>query len=136
MLIEKAKSDDLAEYKHKLSPPLSKTGEEAKVALKRRHPSPFLHSLIHLPSIATTIGVLSWTFRSVFWQAPGPEINSDLDAMQFAAKIHETLIILSLSSMVLYYVRHALIGLHGVPLGLVGAGFQLNLAAYLFSREF
>jgi hypothetical protein len=34
-----------------------------------------LASLIHLPSVIISLGVLSLTFRRVFWEAPAPETN-------------------------------------------------------------
>jgi hypothetical protein len=72
----------------------------------------------------------------VFWQAPGPNTNSVLGALQFAAKVHESLIGVSLCTMVLYHIRNGLLGAHVVPLGPLGSGFQLNSVAYVFSAEF
>src|SRR5438067_8181589 len=91
-LLEEASPEELAPFKHEKRPSLSKTGEEPKVALKKSYLSAFLQSLIHLPPIAITIGVLSLTFRSIFWEAPGPNTGSVLNALQFAAKVHESLI--------------------------------------------
>jgi hypothetical protein len=34
-----------------------------------------LKSLIHIPSVAITLGVLSLTFMHVFWEAPALETN-------------------------------------------------------------
>lgn len=43
-------------------------------ALKSRKHA-ILASLIHVPSMAISLGVLSLTFRNVFWEAPGPQTN-------------------------------------------------------------
>jgi hypothetical protein len=91
--------------------------------------------LLHFPSIVITIGVLSLTFSSIFWQAPNPDFNSILSALQFAAKVHESLIILSLSAIVLHRIRFDLMGERGVPLGLLSSGYQLSSVSYLFSSE-
>jgi hypothetical protein len=83
-----------------------------------------------------TIGVLTLTFRTVFWQAPGPDTNSTLNALQFAAKLHEAFIIVSLSAIVFHRVRYELTGPRGVPLGFLSSGLQLNSWTYLFGWEF
>ena len=62
--------------------------------------------------------------------------DSILDALQFDAKVHESLIVVSLCMMVLYHTRCGLIGSRGVPLGLLSSGFQLKSVAYVFSAEF
>lgn len=110
--------------------------EKPKAVLKKNHFSAFIQCLIHVPPVAITIGVLSLNFRSVFWTAPGPNTNSVLDAMQFAAKVHESLAVVSLFHVVIYYLRRDLLGSRGVPLGLLSSGFQLTSAAYMFSAEF
>jgi hypothetical protein len=74
--------------------------------------------------VAITIGVLSLDSRSVFWTAPGPSTNSVLDAMQFAAKVHESLTAVSLFHVVIHYLRRDLLGSRGVPLGLLSSGFN------------
>ena len=114
-LLEEASSEELAPFKHEKPPLRSKTGEKPKIALKKSHSSAFFQSLIHLPPVAITLGILSLTFRSVFWEAPGPNTNSALNALQFAAKVHESLIIVSLGAMAIYYIRCGLVGSRGVP---------------------
>jgi hypothetical protein len=91
--------------------------------------------LIHLPSIATTISVVSLTFRNVFWARPVPEMNSVLNALQFAARVHESLIILSLSAIVLSRLHLELVGQRGVSIGLLCSGYQLSSLTYIFSWE-
>jgi hypothetical protein len=95
----------------------------------------WLQCLLHVPSVVITMGVLSLTFRGIFWQGSGPEMNSVLNALQFAAKIHESLIIVSLSAMVVHRLNLDLMGGRGVPVGLLSSGYQLNSIAYIFSLE-
>jgi hypothetical protein len=45
-------------------------------------------ALIHVPSVAISLGVLSLTFLKVFWEAPGERTNAVLNSLQFAAQLH------------------------------------------------
>jgi hypothetical protein len=56
--------------------------------------------------------------------------------MQFAAKVHESLTVVSLFHVVIHYLRRDLLGSRGVPLGLLSSGFQLTSVAYMFSAKF
>ncbi len=129
----------------------------------RRHA--MLKSLVHLPSVAITLWVLSLTFRHVFWEAPAPEFNSKnskapkpgfaetasktcfigylltfstavLNSLQFAAHLHGSLIIMSMSAMLLHFIHRDLSSKRGVPLGFLTSGFQLNSLSYMFCKEF
>jgi len=62
--------------------------------------------------------------------------NIRLNGLQFAAKIHEVLISLSLSAIVLHYVQYELLHGKGVPLGCLLAPFQVNNLASLWSTGF
>jgi hypothetical protein len=110
--------------------------EQPKVAVRKSLGLALVECLVHVPSIAVTVGVISVTFRSAFWRAPGPDTSFILSTLQFAAKVHESLITLSICTMVMYHIRRALIGSQGVPLGLISAGLQLNSIMYLLSWEF
>ncbi|RDW75517.1 hypothetical protein BP6252_06659 [Coleophoma cylindrospora] len=100
----------------------------------RRHA--LVKSLLHLPSVAISLGVLSLTFRRVFWEPPSSNTNAVLNALQFAAQLHGSLIMMSLSAMLLHLVHHDLSGKRGVPLGFLSSSFQLNSISYLFGKEF
>jgi hypothetical protein len=95
-----------------------------------------IRSLIHVPSVAITFGVLSLTFRHVFWEPPSSNTNAVLNSLQFAAQLHGSLIVMSLSAMLMHLVHHGLGGKHGVPLGFISSSFQLNSLSYLFRKEF
>lgn len=91
---------------------------------------------VHLAPIAITIGALSLTFRQQFWTAPSSNTNTILNLLQFAAQLHGSLIILSLSTVVFHLVSSRLRTSRGLPLGLLSSSFQLNSLSYLFSSEF
>jgi len=95
----------------------------------------FLKSLIHVPALAITAGVLSLTFGNVFWRRPSEDLNDILYSLQFAAQFHASFIVISLSAMLLHYVHHQLVSKRGVPLGFVGSVFQLGTIGYLFQRD-
>lgn len=114
---------------------LKKNGTIIIKNLKSRKQA-LLHALIHIPPVVITFGVLSLTFRNIFWQAPSDESNSMLNGLQFAAQFHGSLIIASLSAMLLHVAHHEMAGEKGAPLGFISSSFQLNSLAYLFRREF
>lgn len=93
---------------------LFRANQQPKAVAVRDRSKAFAQALVHLPSIGVTFGVLSLSFRTVFWQAPAPNMNSILNALQFAAKLHETLILMSLSAIVLHRTRYDLLGPRGV----------------------
>lgn len=93
--------------------------------------------LVHLPAVAITLVALSLSWRDVFWETPSPGAESKLGALQFLAKIHEMLIVLSLSRLAYDRVQQDLLsGPHGVPLGFLSAGTQVDSAEYIFSQRF
>jgi hypothetical protein len=59
-----------------------------------------------------------------------------LNSLQFAAHLHGSLIIMSLSAMLLHFIHRGLSSKHGVPLGFLTSGFQLNSLSYIFCKEF
>jgi hypothetical protein len=59
-----------------------------------------------------------------------------LNVMQFAAKLHEILIIASLSAIVLHRVRHCLWNPKGIQLGLLASSFQVGSFLYHTKTEF
>ena len=92
-------------------------------------------SLIHILSIAISLGVLTLTFRQVFWQVPGENTNAVLNALQFAAQLHASLIAASLAAMLLHYVKKCA-EKQGVELGFLSSSFQLHSLVYPLSAEF
>lgn len=73
--------------------------EQPKIALRKRFS--WVHPLVHLLPVGVTIAILQLTFREIYW-----EDDTRYDArwqavLQFPAKLHEILIVGSLSAIVL-----------------------------------
>lgn len=95
--------------------------------------------MVHLLPICINFTLLGLYIRNVYWTPPQPSTNI-LNALQFGAKLHEALMVASLTEIVLYHIRHRLLApdspSRGLPLGLLTAPFRLLDVSYLFSREF
>jgi hypothetical protein len=73
--------------------------EQPKIALRKRFN--WLHPLVHLLPVAATLGVLQLSFRGVYWDDDSRYDTKWPAFLQFPAKLHEILIVGSLSAMVL-----------------------------------
>ncbi|KAH7389083.1 hypothetical protein BKA64DRAFT_129747 [Cadophora sp. MPI-SDFR-AT-0126] len=115
-----------------------KEGPKVVFSLKRRL-ALIEFTTLHLFPIAITFALLSLYLGQVFWTPPWPETNT-LNALQFAAKVHESLIVASLTGILLHHVRYRLVAhidkSSGIALGLVAAPFQLTSPTYLISSDF
>lgn len=93
--------------------------------------------LLHLPAISVTLVLAVFYFKKVQWPHGHPT-TTELIMLQFAAKAHESLILVSLTDILLHRIRSGLLreGTGGVPLGFLSSPFQLaSPIRYLFSRE-
>ena len=86
--------------------------------------------LIHLPSITITISFLAFGAKDQLWTS-----RDILSIMQFVAKLHEVLIVASLSTIVLHRIRYCLLG-RGIQLGFLASSFQLSSILYHAKTEF
>lgn len=77
----------------------SSSREQPKIAL--RGGFSWTHPLVHLLPVAATLGVLQLTFRGVYWDDEAAYDTRWQALLQFPAKLHEILIVGSLSAMVL-----------------------------------
>ncbi|KAF4461323.1 short-chain dehydrogenase [Fusarium albosuccineum] len=103
--------------------------------------------LVHVISVGATIAIVQLSFRDVYWFDEKTSAVSwykySIDeqtgkkALQFVAKIHEALIVSSLSAMILHIVRRMLIG-HGPGLSfaLLAGAYRLGSIPWLFSTGF
>lgn len=90
--------------------------------------------VIHLLPIAATGVLLFLNLSSVFFEPVGvSNQNARLNAIQFAAKLHEVSVTLSLSAIVLNYVQYQLLNGRGVPLSSLFAPFQISNLSSLWS---
>lgn len=114
----------------------NRTGEQAKTVLGREILAPSL--LIHLLALGTTVAVVQLSFRNVYWYDEGafpvglPE-DDVLNLLQFVAKVHEILIVASVSSMTIHVVRRRLLG-KGIPFGLLISAYDVS-PKLLFSKS-
>ncbi|CAI0650237.1 unnamed protein product [Colletotrichum noveboracense] len=103
--------------------------------------------VVHFPALASTIAIIIISQQDRFWYSEEGvslhigSINITLDAeainnlLQLPAKIHELLIIASLSSIALAMFRRSLI-LDGVRLGFLTGGYRVGDLGYLGSSAF
>lgn len=91
-------------------------------------------ALFHLPPIAVTLSVLVLYIKRVHQTRPS---NEALNALQFAAKIHKALIIVSLGCILMARINYHLLAKDKtLPLGFLSSPLLLNSPfSYLFSRE-
>ena len=88
----------------------------------------------HLLPIAATATLLYINVSNTYFEDPGvPNQNTRLNALQFAAKVHEVLITVSFSAIVLHYIQYELLHGRGVPLGSIFASFQVTNLGTLWS---
>ncbi|KAK4446549.1 hypothetical protein QBC34DRAFT_411428, partial [Podospora aff. communis PSN243] len=91
--------------------------------------------MFHLLPVLITVFLTIMYKQQWRWPYPGP--SPEMEAgLQFAAKLHEFLIIISLSSILFHRLRYMLLESDGVPLGLLTASFQLNNPMFFLSPEF
>lgn len=123
----------------------SSTGELPKLAIRRGLRGNWSKVLPHLAAICVTVAVVQLSFRDVYWMdlvppeqqiLPGLTQAGALNFLQLAAKLHELLILASLSSLVLHAVQAHLMGGSGLPLGLVSNAFELGSGEYLRRKSF
>jgi hypothetical protein len=87
-------------------------------------------SWVHIVPVAVTFGILQLSFRNYYWaDADAENQRAKLSALQIAAKAHEILILVSLSSMVLHYTRKLMVAQKGISFGLLEAAYQSGLSS-------
>ncbi|KAI1121957.1 hypothetical protein F5Y10DRAFT_287918 [Nemania abortiva] len=108
--------------------------EQPKTALRKR--LSWLHPLVHLLPVIATAGVVQLSFRNIYWADDSHYYKDWQTILQFPAKLHEILIVGSLSAIILHFFRRMLLSSAGIPLGLMVGAFQIGSAEYLFSKSF
>ncbi|KAL8849786.1 MAG: hypothetical protein Q9221_005269 [Calogaya cf. arnoldii] len=109
--------------------------ERKKVAIDGRRGTSFLYCIPHIIPMMVTIVLLSLNVRGVYWQDLGQTNQSSiLQALQYATKAHEIMIITSLTTIVVYRIQHDISSPSGVPFGLLPAGFLFSSPNYAFSK--
>jgi hypothetical protein len=88
---------------------------------------------IHIPPVAITATLLYLNISEIYWEEVGAAGQSlRLNALQFAAKLHEVFIVTSLSVVIINYMQYELLDGIGLSLGNVLAGFQITSLNSIF----
>jgi hypothetical protein len=95
-------------------------------------------TIVHIVPILITGVLLALAGARVYFSDLNgfPDQNRALQALQYAAKLHEILMAMSIADMVLHRIRWLLLKGRGVPFGYMSAAYQLPNPFYLGSTEF
>lgn len=124
---------------------ISPTGEVPKVAIKPGFRKNWLKLIPHIAAVTVTVAVCQLSFRNVYWmdlKSPSQLValtltqGGALNALQLAAKLHELLIMASISSIVLHAVQRHLNSTKGLPLVMITNAFELGSAQFLRRGSF
>ncbi|KPM34874.1 hypothetical protein AK830_g11699 [Neonectria ditissima] len=106
----------------------------------------FTTIIIHLVALGSTIAIVQLRLRRLYW-ADVADVTNDynmkgyvpreeiLYSLQFAAKMHEVIVVASLSAMLMHFVRRMLVG-SGVPFGVMMGAHQVGSIQWLASLSF
>ena len=123
----------------------SSPGEEPKVAIRYGFIKNLPLLVPHFIAILVSLAVVQLSFRNHYWMdlappqmdiSPGITQSGALNALQFAAKLHELIIIASLTTLLMHAVRTHLLGKAGLPFGLLASGFQVSSGDFLRRKGF
>jgi hypothetical protein len=91
-------------------------------------------ALFHLPAVGITLSLVVLYSVHIRW---GNLSDEQLSYLQFAAKGHEALILVSLTDILIHRIRYNLLqGKNGVPLGFLTSSFIIGSPiSYFFSWE-
>ncbi|KAM0345018.1 hypothetical protein ACHAPU_006902 [Fusarium lateritium] len=114
--------------------------KNAQVPIVKDRLTAVLAALVHLPAIAG-IATLSFYIFKNYYIGKELEGKPDYDVekklgIQFAAKLMEMLIVLSLNAIVFSMIRHEFTIGQPVPYGALVAGQQISEISFLWSEEF
>lgn len=110
----------------------SSVEERQKIAMERDRSIAFLRCLVHMAPLTGVLILFYLNFSRIYI---GPELKG-ISGLQFAAKIHELMMVASLGSAAFSYLRYHLTLGDGLPFGAVFSGLQMYQLAYLWSPEF
>lgn len=123
-----------AQHSHSIDP------EKPKVVLSKSTHDIARRCAIHVFPIATTVTVLVVNYRGLYigqdFSGPVKSETLNLLFLQLLSKLHELLIVASLTVIVYSASRYELLFGDGVPLGLLGSGLSFTSIEYFFSKAF
>ncbi|TDZ31942.1 hypothetical protein C8035_v000923 [Colletotrichum spinosum] len=96
--------------------------------------------LVHIPAVGSTAVVMWISVEKWFWfpeDGPWEDVSADIinNILQFAAKLHELLVIASLSAIAVAMMKRSLVG-DGVRLGFLTGPYRVGDVNYLISSPF
>ncbi|KAL6243573.1 hypothetical protein RBB50_009566 [Rhinocladiella similis] len=123
---------------HRLSRHLKQEPKKVIVSASKRRA--LLHCLPHILPILASVTVLALNFHGKYLGADFDVLFDSetltLMGLQIIAKIHEVFIVASLSLIVFHVIRHELLYGIGLPLGLIGSGFNFGSFDFFLKKEF
>lgn len=111
--------------------------ERPKAAVKANRGFVVLRYGIHIVAILSTIAISCINYMNVFWAGEETtNINAQIGLFQFVARLHESLLVTSLTTIVFDRVRQGLLSSNGIPIGHLLAAQQIQLPNFVISGEF
>jgi hypothetical protein len=106
--------------------------EQPKILFSQRKLKALQHfAILHLPPIAGVFVIMGLYIAQIGWI---PDSNV-LSILVFVAKVHESLILVSLADILYHRIRHGLMTSRGVPFGFLTAPYYLSSPWTLFRPE-
>jgi hypothetical protein len=117
-----------------------RTTEKTKVAMYKHRGHASWQCAIHVIPVGAALAliILNCKQRYIGGELEGVTGRDaeKLGALQFAAKLHELLMLASLGTIIFTYVRRELVLGAGIPFGALFVGFQIDSISLLWSPEF
>jgi hypothetical protein len=113
--------------------------EEKKVVINKDRTLATVRCLIHVIPVAAALALIALNASNYYiggeLSGPSGQDFEKLAALQFAAKLHELLMLASLGTMLITYIRRELAFGAGLPFGAVFSGLQFRDISFLWAPE-
>jgi len=114
--------------------------EVEKVAIFKHRGHAFLRSFIHLIPVGAAFALVLINAHQYYIGGELAGVSGQdaqkLAALQFAAKLHELLMLASITAVLFAYIRREVSFGEGVPFGALLGGLQVDSVSFLWSQEF
>ncbi|RWA05881.1 hypothetical protein EKO27_g9226 [Xylaria grammica] len=119
---------------------LGMNDERPKQIMRTSVPVAMAHLSIHIPPILASTVIIVVNLKHLYLgrTIPGRILDNDITTaiLQIVAKLHELLIVSSISTIIFSAIRVQLLYGDGVPLGLLCSGFYFPQISYFWSDEY
>ena len=113
--------------------------ERPKVAICNRRSTALTRCAVHILPTLLSLNFIILNFHGYYigdeLAGPSGSDGQKINALQFAAKLHELLINASVATMLLSYIRYELTFGKGLPFGILLGGFEFTSLSYLWSID-